>query len=913
MRTRFTHFLRRRHFPRAAAALAVLLALFALPGLTFAAADLEACRELFLTGKYTECNALADQAIADNEYPEEWRELKINALLTLGRYADSLGALTNALTRHGSSIRIRLLGREVYQLNNQPERAKEMLREINELVTYRGWAYRDPPNMVVLGRTALLLGVDPKQVLEKLFDKAKTADPALRDTYLASGELALGKHDYELAAKSFRDGLKRFPKDPEFHFGLARAFAPGERGPMVLALQAALKLNTNHIPSRLLLADHLIDAEEYAEAEGLLDLVQQVNPNHPEAWSYRAIIAHLRADAAAETKARQNALKPWPTNPRVAHLIGQKLSLKYRFAEGAAAQRQALKFDPDYLPAKIQLAQDLLRLGEETEGWQLADEVYQKDGYDVSAFNLVTLKEAMGKFQTLTNQHFILRMGEREARIYGRAALALLERAHATLCTKYGLKLDKPVTVEIFPDQKDFAVRTFGMPGNPGYLGVCFGCVITANSPASQAAHPANWQAVLWHEFCHVVTLQLTKNKMPRWLSEGISVFEERLANPTWGQTMNARYRAMILEDDEITPIGELSSAFMAPRTPLHLDFAYYQSSLVVEFLVGKFGLDSLKRILADLAKGIEINAAIAAHTAPLDKLEPEFEAFARKRAKDLAPGLDWTKPATELDLAAAPGMPRLRRPSPKPISVGGANGTNATNVVIAPLAPTNAPPKSPVAPPAAPLVVAPLLLLPVAIPNSTNFYVLTREAKELLAKKKWREATEPLKKLVTLHPTQTSPGNAYQLLALAYQRLNETALERETLARLAAISADAIDAYQRLMELGASTNDWRAVSTNAARFLAVNPLLAPAHRHLARASEELGQTAEAIEAYKTVLELDPPDAADAHYRLARLLHKNGDPTARQHALQAAEEAPRFREALSLLLEISAPKPAAKP
>ena len=168
----------------------------------------------------------------------------------------------------------------------------------------------------------MLLGVDPKQVLEKLFDKAKTTDPTLRDPYLASGELALAKHDYDLAAKSFRDGLKRFPKDPEFHFGLARAFAPGDRRAMVPALEAALKINTNHIPSRLLLADHLLDAEEYDEAEKLLALVHAVNPEHPEAWAYRAIIAHLRADAAAETKARQNALKHWPTNPRVEHLIG---------------------------------------------------------------------------------------------------------------------------------------------------------------------------------------------------------------------------------------------------------------------------------------------------------------------------------------------------------------------------------------------------------------------------------------------------------------------------------------------------------------------------------------------------------------------------------------------------------------
>ena len=95
---------------------------------------------------------------------------------------------------------------------------------------------------------------------------------------------------------------------------------------------------------------------------------------------------------------------------------------------------------------------------------------------------------------------------------------------------KYGLELKQQTIVEIFPDQKDFAIRTFGLPGGAGYLGVCFGRLITANSPASRLDTGANWEAILWHEFCHVVTLTLTKNKMPRWLSEGISVYEERAA-----------------------------------------------------------------------------------------------------------------------------------------------------------------------------------------------------------------------------------------------------------------------------------------------------------------------------------------------------------------------------------------------
>ncbi len=98
--------------------------------------------------------------------------------------------------------------------------------------------------------------------------------------------------------------------------------------------------------------------------------------------------------------------------------------------------------------------------------------------------------------------------------------------------------------VEIFPQQKEFAVRTFGLPGADGLLGVCFGRVITANSPASQGEHPSNWEAVLWHEFCHVVTLSKTRNKMPRWLSEGISVYEEGQRGPRLGHDAQPRSSA---------------------------------------------------------------------------------------------------------------------------------------------------------------------------------------------------------------------------------------------------------------------------------------------------------------------------------------------------------------------------------
>jgi len=568
----------------------------------------------------------------------------------------------------------------------------------------------------------------------------------------------------------------------------------------------------------------------------------------PEAWAYRSLLAHLAGDPNEAAACRAKALKFRPANPLVDHLLGTKLSQKYRFAEGSVYQRRALESDPNFLPAAIQLAEDLLRLGDDEPGWKLARQVADADPYNVKAYNLATLHDSMSKFKTLEADGFVLRMSEREAAIYGDRALALLKEAKEELCEKYGLQLDRPVIVELFANPQDFAVRTFGMPDVDGYLGVCFGNVITANSPKAQ--RPANWQAVLWHEFAHVVTLNLTKNRMPRWLSEGISVYEELQRNPTWGQRMNPTYRRMIL-DGELTPIGKLSGAFLNPPTPMHLQFAYYQSALVVEFLIERFGLDAIKAILADLGDGEEINTTLARHTAPLAQIERRFAAFAQKRAEGLAPDADWEQPSAEqVD-------------------------------------------------PANPDAVAEWLA---RRPNS--FWALRLQARMFLAGQRWEEAKKPLEKLIDLYPGHTGEGNAYQLLAAVHRALGETERECNVLSRLAEMSSDAADAYTRLMEIATEQKAWDQVVENAERYLAVYPMLGKVYESLGRAAEELGRRERAVDAYRRLLLLEPADPVEVHYRLARLLRHDEPSDARRHILEALADAPRFREGHRLLLEL---------
>jgi tetratricopeptide (TPR) repeat protein len=845
-----------------------------LTGLLFAcatgavAADLEEAETLFRTGKYDECAKAAADAIRGGEWSERWRILKVQSELARGKDVEALASLTDGLRRFPGGLCLRLLGRDVFRYNGRAADVPDAMDTIERVILSAPQRFDSAEGRVALGRYFLLRGADARKVLDQFFDVARKQDPDLVEAYLATAELALGKDDEALAAETLAKAPKAAATDPRYHLLLARALSTADRPKSVKELAEALKINPRHADSLLLAADHQLDSEKYDEAEKTIRQVLEVNPRDPRAFALLAVIAHLKSDRDGEKSARKSALARWDGNPEVDHLIGRKLSQKYRFAEGSAYQKTALAFDPDYLPAKVQLCQDLLRLGDEAEGWALADAIFAKDGYNVVAYNLVTLRDRLAGFRTLQADGFVVRMDPREADLYGPRVLDLLKRARKTLCEKYGVTIKEPVIVEIFPQKKEFAVRTFGLPGAEGFLGVCFGRVITANSPASQGENPSNWEAVLWHEFCHVVTLNKTRNKMPRWLSEGISVYEEQRQDPSWGEPLSPKFRAMLLDDDDFTPLSGLSSAFMAPETPQHLQFAYFESALAVEFLVERFGASAVNLVLDDLGSGLPINEALPRRTKmSLNQLDREFAGFAVKRTEDVARGLTWEEP----DLPA-------NAPS------------DAVETWLA--------------------------------KNPKSFDGLRLLARRLMAEEKWQRAKEVLESLKKAYPDHVGAENAYVLLANVYRRLSDPAAEHAVLEELARRDGSAGPAYMRLMEMDEAARDWSGVSKNARRLLAVNPLIPTPHRQLARASEELGHRDEALAAYRALALLDENDPAEVHFRLAKLLKEAGKTSeARREVLKSLEDAPRFRNAHRLLLELvgpgtpatTSPAPAPKP
>jgi len=836
-----------------AAAVAILLATASL----FAdEPELPSLVKLLRQGKYEECIAGAQTAIDSRKFGEDWYVVKAEAEFALGKYTAAMDTIQTGLQRYSWSVRLRQLGIPAARATDREEQAATWMTEIQDSAVRAPWRYTDPDSLVALGHAALDAGADARQVLEQLYDRALKQSPLHRDAKLATGQLALDKQDYELAADIFKAAIKQDAEDPDFQLGLARALEHSDPQRAAGAVAQALAANPRHVPSLLFRAENAIDAEQYAAATEFLDEAAKVNPSDPDVWAYRALLAHLASDESAAETARSKALEAWKKNPRVDYLIGRKLSQKYRFQEGSEHQQRALKFAPNYLPARTQLVSDLLRLGRNDDAWKLAQSVHEADGYDVQIFNLLELKDKLEKFTTLDRGHFRVRMAAREAEIYGEDVLQLLTRAEETLCAKYGLELTDTVAVEIYPEPNDFAVRTFGMPGASGYLGVCFGKVITANSPASQAEHPANWQAVLWHEFCHVVTLQRTKNRMPRWLSEGISVYEERQAHPTWGERMSPRYRTWILTG-RLTPLAEMSGAFLAPESPAHLQFAYYQASLVVEFLVERYGIEALKEVLTDLAAGVPSDQALERRFAPLSQLDEEFQDYAKELTRRFGPDLDWEN----YDLSAV-----INDDDPRPLESWVQD-------------------------------------------HPTSVVGLTALAEAYIGLRAFDKAKPLLEKLIAGVPEFAGSGSGYELLAAVHRAAGETSAERKVLKEYVSRADAAVPAMLRLLELDRQAEDWESVEDTADRLRAVNPLLPMMQRSAAIASTKLGHQEAAVSSWKALLALDPDDRAETLFQVARLLHQQGNPQAKRYLLEALELAPRYRAAQQLLLEIVDPAP----
>ncbi|SVD76852.1 uncharacterized protein METZ01_LOCUS429706, partial [marine metagenome] len=136
----------------------IILVLLLFCPIAVPAEPFEEATEALGKGDYATAATKAIEAIEANDWKDGPRIILVRALMAQGKYKEADEAAVKALQKLKQSVRIRLEANEVFRYHGDANRSIAVLAEINQLAGSRGWAYRNAPDLVALGRTAPKLG-----------------------------------------------------------------------------------------------------------------------------------------------------------------------------------------------------------------------------------------------------------------------------------------------------------------------------------------------------------------------------------------------------------------------------------------------------------------------------------------------------------------------------------------------------------------------------------------------------------------------------------------------------------------------------------------------------------------------------------------------------------------------------------
>jgi tetratricopeptide (TPR) repeat protein len=617
---------------------------------------LERAQELLQSGSYLAAIELFQRV---DSVDEEAGLLGLSKALALtGEYERAIETLEDAISDYAASARLATQLAELKRATGQSSEALQILDEIvtgnttppvralvqyGSLLQYNG--RRDEARVqleAAIGRYDAGMVFDAEEIAmvaqaswlldrfhdaNSLFSEAVRLDPQNLEAQVLWGDLFMEKFNVVDAEQSYNAALEINRRYTPALVGQAK-ISGGER-----SLAFALDVNPNDVAALETMATLLVMNDRAEEAVEYVERALEVNPESLKSLSILAAQAalHERFDEYAELEARVNAFSPG--NARFYGDLADAFGNAYRFTEAVGFARQAVAADPNYWQGHTLLGTNLIRLGEEEEGRVALELAFDNDPFNVMTSNMLKVFDTLEEYATLRTEHFEVRMSQRDARVLWPYMAPLLEESWTTLTAKYGFEPEAPVLVEVFERTDDFAVRSVGLPDIGPLVGICFGKVVTLISPQTL---DANWQEILWHELVHVFTLQMTNNRMPRWLSEGISVWEEREARPEWGRRHGMEL-VRAAQQNKLLPVGNLNAGFTGADSNEDLGFAYFQSYLVVDYIAQEHGFDKLIELVKQYALIKEESAMFETVFAmSIDDFDAGFRAWVDRRVQEI-------------------------------------------------------------------------------------------------------------------------------------------------------------------------------------------------------------------------------------------------------------------------------------
>jgi len=460
---------------------------------------------------------------------------------------------------------------------------------------------------------------------------AEQNDPAIK-THWAM--LYLQTHQVSDAEALFREALLHDGTYLPARTGLAASLARGFEGRARELLETILAEHPDNMQALMLLARIELELQNLGVARDLLTRAESVADaeGHPklEIYALRAG-ANLLEDKPL-TEWVDKALEDNPRYGNVYAIPAHFYIITYRYREAVDLYHRAVSIDENLATAQRDLGINQLRINNVFAARYHLQKAYDLDPFDAQTVNTLRLLDDLDQMRVSSVDvpdpdnpdkiigRVLIRLDREDADALEPYVVDLSIRAVQVFSERYDFTLRKPMVVELYHDHDDFGVRTVSTPGI-GLLGVTFGYLTAMDSPRARAAGSFHWGSTLWHEIAHVFTLSATNHRLPRWFSEGLSVYEEWNTGPLADRELSLPVLTAIKEG-QLLPLETLDQGFVRPTYNGQVQVSYMQAGLVCDFIASRWGHEALVTMLKAFAAGANTPGALRA------ALGDDFETF---------------------------------------------------------------------------------------------------------------------------------------------------------------------------------------------------------------------------------------------------------------------------------------------
>jgi tetratricopeptide (TPR) repeat protein len=369
----------------------------------------------------------------------------------------------------------------------------------------------------------------------------------------------------------------------------------------------------------------------------LPDITPPAPSFHHAADLVEKVIRDGKVDTDALTSIAQTG------NPELAatayFLAGKHESDHGRFPQAGRYYESALHLQPDNSTLLVYYAACLLRTGQTADALSYAQHAAGVDPNSPDALAMVgfaqfasdhtpdaieawkkslalrpdaTIREYLARAERESNaeseftqresSHFNFHFeGKETSEAFRRDLSAILDSEYDDLARDLGYSPHNNIAVTLYTQQAYFDVTRA-----PSWTGALNDGKLRIPISGVQSVTP-ELARILKHELTHSFVSQMSSNRCPTWLNEGIAQIEEGRSSAPYGHQLARMFAA----GSEI-PFNLLEGSFMSLSAP-QASTAYAESLAAAEYIRDAYGMSEIERILELLSEGGSTEAALRA------------------------------------------------------------------------------------------------------------------------------------------------------------------------------------------------------------------------------------------------------------------------------------------------------------